>query len=527
MLAERDMKNKGKNRLRSLKIPGLLIRYTMILVLVCFSCTDRMITTNYYFDPASGNDANKGTSKSKPFRSLSRMAGLKLNPGDSILLKGGAVFGEALNLTCRGSRLLPIVIGKYGSGEKPLIAADGHHEAAVHIVNSEYFVLRDLEISNNAGKPVPGLHGVWIELSNYGTAHGIRIDNLFVHDVTGSCKREEKDGGHAILIQNYHEDSSDTLLSSFDGLVVENCHIKNCSRSGIIFWGNWIRSKWKPSTHVVIRNNLLDGVPGDGIVPVGCEGVLVEYNVMKNCPATLPVTEAADGIWPWSCDNAVVQFNVVSDHKSPVDAYGFDSDWNCNNSVFQYNLSFNNDGGFLLVCNSGGWTPDWSIGNNGTIARYNISINDGLRNYKLKENYFSPVIHCTGPIKNSILEKNLFCLFKKSDEKIDRTLISLTDWRGYPDSTFFRDNFIFTEEKYRAADPGKSTNTFFENNLYVGDMVTTEGFESSPGPFDMHFWYKGTDTNWNRLLQFVSDKTLIIDGKVMKVTDIIGADPRR
>jgi hypothetical protein len=217
------------------------------------------------------------------------------------------------------------VIGKYGSDERPLIAADGHHEAAVHIVNSEYFVLRDLEISNNAGKPVPGLHGVWIELSNYGTAHGIRIDNLFVHDVTGSCTREEKDGGHAILIQNYHEDSSDTLLSNFDGLVVENCHIKNCSRSGIIFWGNW----------------------------------------------------------------------------------------NCNNSVFQYNLSFNNDGGFLLVCNSGGWTPDWSIGNNGTIARYNISINDGLRNYKLKENYFSPVIHCTGPIKNSTLEK------------IDRTLISL------------------------------------------------------------------------------------------------------
>ena len=498
---------------------GLFICGVFLIV----SCSKQIKTTNYYFDPINGSDSNKGTSEKRPLRSLSKISALEIRPGDSILLKSGAEFSEEFNLTCRGSELMPVVIGKYGSSERPVLKGNGKHDAAIHILNSEYLVIRDLEISNDAGKPIPGLHGLWVELRNFGTAHGITIDNLFVHDVTGSCTRTEKDGGHAILIQNYHDDKPDTVLSCFDKLTIENCQIKSCSRSGIILWGNWIRSKWKPSTNVVIRNNILDGVPGDGIVPVGCDGVLVEYNVMKNCPGTLPVTEAADGIWPWSCDNALVQYNIVSDHKSPVDAYGFDSDWNSTNSVFQYNLSFNNDGGFLLLCNSGGWTPDWSIGNTGTRVKYNISINDGIRNYKLKEHYFSPVIHCCGPVKNSVIEKNLFILFKKPDKMIDRTLICLDDWKGYPDSTYFRGNFIVTEESYNTIILTKSTNTFVDNNLYVGKLSDPlHGFIKYTGTFDKGTWYGKDDGNWKKLIDFIKDKTVTISGKEMKVADIIG-----
>ena len=50
---------------------------------------------------------------------------------------------------------------------------------------------------------------------------------------------------------------------------------------------------------------------------------MIEYNVMKNCPKTLPESEACDGIWPWCSDNTVVQFNVVSDHKSIIDGYAY------------------------------------------------------------------------------------------------------------------------------------------------------------------------------------------------------------
>ena len=273
-------------------------------------------SVNYYFDPTMGDDSYAGTSPEKPFRNFSKIDDLSLKPGDSILLRSGAVFQDALYISCSGAPGKQIVLGKYGGNDRPWIKEDASRMQAVHIFNSEHVVIRDLEISNKGPDPVAGLNGLLVELENYGTAKDITIDSLFVHDVYGSVVREENDGGHAILLQNYDFESTDSVPSRFDGQLVQNCSIRNCQRSGIIMWGNWERKRWFPSLNVVIRNNLLDGVPGDGIVPVGCESPLVEYNVMKNCPHTLPPTEACDGIWPWSCDHAIVQYNIVSDHKS-------------------------------------------------------------------------------------------------------------------------------------------------------------------------------------------------------------------
>ena len=292
-----------------------------------------------------------------------------------------------------------------------------------------------------------------------------------------------------------------------------------------MMWGNWIRSKWNPSLNVVIRNNILDGVPGDGIVPVACDGPLVEYNVMMNCPPSLPPSEACDGIWPWSCDNAIVQFNVVSGHRSQVDGYAYDSDWNSTNTLIQYNLSYSNDGGFLLICNSGGWPGEWSIGNRGTRICYNISINDGLRDYIVEgeKEYFSPVIHITGPTSNTVIEENLFYILRKKNREIDRTLWSLTDWGGYPDSTVFLNNTIFVEEDYRAVDATRSTRNYFSDNRYTGPLSHPgKGFIPHTGDFNSHLWYDSTDTGWNTLVTFLSDKKISLQGKEISVLELIG-----
>jgi hypothetical protein len=220
---------------------------------------------------------------------------------------------------------------------------------------------------------------------------------------------------------------------------------------------------------------------------------------MKNCPFSLPPSEACDGIWPWSCDNAVIQYNIVCDHKSVVDGYGFDSDWNSTHSLFQYNLSYNNDGGFLLLCNSGGWSRDWSFGNEGTIVRYNVSINDGIRNYIPgdKKDYFSPVIHITGPTLNSRIEKNLFYIYKKTNPKTDKTIVTIDDWSGYADSTFFLNNFIYVEEPNLAINPTKSTHNFYENNQYIGDLkIPLHGFRKYEGSFNETMWKDAEDRNW-------------------------------
>lgn len=504
-----------------------------LLVLLLFSsifisCADKKRdTVNYYFDAVNGDDKNTGIKHDQPFKSLSTVKKLSLNPGDSILLRSGVVFEEQLYVTCKGDSANPIVIGKYGGDAKPHIKANGQYNDAVHVFNSEHIVIRDLEISNKGKDTIDGLNGLLVELLNYGTAKNIKIDNLFVHDVYGVLIRENKGGGNAIKLQNFHDEKIDTVSSRFDGVLIENCFIKDCQRNGINMWGNWIRSKWNPSLNVVIRNNILDGVPGDGIVPVACESPLVEYNVMRNCPATLPPSEACDGIWPWSCDNAVIQYNVVSDHKSQVDGYGFDADWNSNNSLFQYNLSYNNDGGFLLICNSGGWPEDWSIGNRGTVIRYNVSINDGLRNYIPKgakeKDYFSPVIHITGPTRNSLLEKNLFYVYKKPEPQIDKTIVSLDDWGGYPDSTFFINNYFFIEEPNLAIEATMSTNNFYKENFYVGDLKTpSSGFTVYNGQFNKSMWYEKSDKDMEKLVGFLKDKKIPVNGTLIPALDIIG-----
>lgn len=510
-----------------MKVEDIIKTGILSLALATVACTSNKVTTvNYYFDPDNGADTNTGTSTEQAFRSLSKISDLVLQSGDSVLLKSGALFTEPLFISCKGDSGRPVVIGKYGGDARPHIKGDGSQLQSVHVFNSEYLVIRDLEISNKGTIPVENLNGLFVELKGYGAAHDITIDNLFVHDVYGSLIKENG-AGNAIMIQNHDDADTISRSSHFDGLLVQNCHIKDCQRNGIIIWGNWVRKHWDPNKNVIVRNNLIEGVPGDGIVPTACESPLVEYNVMKDCPPTLPPTEACDGIWPWSCDNAIIQYNIVSDHKSHVDAYGFDSDWNSTNSLFRYNLSYNNDGGFILICNPGGWTPEWSVGNTGTVVQYNISINDGLRDYiqKDKKEHFSPVIHMTGPVKNTLIEKNLICVFKKPQQEIDKTILSLTDWYGYPDSTFFKNNFIYVEEPNRMTDLTKSTNTFFQGNLYIGDLKTPlNGFGRYDGSFAKAMWYDKEDKNWDRLLKFLSDKTIPLEGEEIPVLKIIGAD---
>lgn len=511
------------------KPQGLL---SLILLCMIFISCSKPMTTNYYFDPANGNDTNSGLSPTEAFKSLTKIKDITVNPGDSILLKSGSVFTEKLYFSGKGEAGKPVVIGKYGGEPMPHIKGNATELQMVHIFNSEHIVIRDIEISNKGEKIRPYLSGLLVELHNYGKAENITVDNLFIHDVYGSLikgeghEHEDAGGGQAMMLRNFKDDGTDSIPSYFDGLLVQYCLIKDSQRNGIIMWGNWIRKQWLPNLNVVIRNNVLDGVPGDGIVPTACDGAIVEYNIMKNCPRTLPATEACDGIWPFSSDNTIVQYNIVDGHKSQTDGYSYDSDYNSNNSQFRYNLSCNSEGGFLLLCNSGGWPEDWSAGNNGTVVEYNISINDGIRKHivtEKKTEHYSPVIHITGPTRNSKIEKNIFYVCKKELPAMDRRIVHSDDWRGYADSTFFRNNYIFVEEPNIAFDATKSTNNFIENNLYVGPLIHTgNGFKKYEGKFDKLMWYDAKDENWNKLVEFVKDKKVSLNGKEIPVLEIIG-----
>lgn len=438
-------------------------------VFLCTAAANRPISAaEFYVDSQTGSDDASGRTPETAWKSLAAVNDHVFEAGDRVLFKAGSRYQGQLKPQGSGSlfdgKPKPIVIDRYGDGPRPRIDGQGVMLATVHLFNVEYWEIHNLEITNTGEDRKPKRRGVLVEIEDFGTAHHIHLRDLFIHDVNGSLVKK-RGGGSAIKWQN----SGRKERSRFDGLLIEGCHLARCERNGINASGYTRRSDWYPSLNVVIRNNLLEQIPGDGIVPIGCDGAVVEHNVMRDCPRLLPEGEAAAGIWPWSSDNTVIQYNEVSDHKAPWDAQGFDSDWNCRNTLIQYNYSHDNEGGFLLICNNGGSKMPYNVGNIGTVVRYNISVNDGLRPTPTRQKgMFSPTFHISGPCRDTQIYNNLIHIPKKPNREIDRTLLKMDNWGGpWPENTAFWNNIFYTEEQ-TSYDDGEASGTVFDSNLYFG-----------------------------------------------------------
>lgn len=422
----------------------------------------------YYFDSEKGNDRNTGLSESRPKKSLPLVEPGKFGAGDRILLKRGSVFQGELRVTASGSAMYPLIISSYGEGEKARIEGLDSSMAAIHVYNAAYVQLKDLEIVNRGGERMPGRSGVRLEIDDFGEARGMLLSGLDVRDVNGSLVKAEG-GGAGILIIN----KGKKKVSVFHDLQIINNTIRRCERNGIIFSSEYYRrDNWHPGRGLIIRGNLIEEVPGDGIVPIGYDGALIEYNVMRKGTDLLPVGEAAAGIWPWSCDNTVIQFNEVSGHRAHWDGQGFDSDYNSRNTLIQYNYSHDNDGGFLLICDFGSEGHPYNQGNTGTTVRFNISVNDGIRKRKARNGQmFSPAIHLAGPVDSVLIHDNIIYLTEKEHPEADRTMVLADSWGGVPQRVRLVNNiFCSEEESEHRIDPASAMVEFADNRWYRGEL---------------------------------------------------------
>jgi len=341
------------------------------------------------------------------------------------------------------------------------------------LANQEYWEVNGLALTNKGPSPADFRYGVRVRAWDFGTMHHIHLKNLFVHDVNGSLIKKDRGEGHGIV----WETGGKSQPSRFDDLLIEGCRLLRTDRNGICGYSeNSDRTNWFPSLHVVIRNNLLEDIGGDGIKVWGCEGCLVEHNRLyrggQRCP------DYSAGIWPWSSDHTIIQFNEVSEFKGTRDGQAFDSDGNCRGTVFQYNYSHDNDGGFMLVCSSGTWKPLGMIPNSGTIVRYNISQNDRARTF-----------HISGPVQDLQIYNNVFFIGKD----LDIPVFLFTDWDGWSQGIQVANNIFYAEGKARYVSGmkknpdgtyqdtmgfGLSRNNLFEHNLYFGNHANAPRSES-------------------------------------------------
>jgi len=407
--------------------------------------------TAYFVDSARGADTNDGHSARRAWRSLNRVNAGVFGPGDHILLRAGSRWAGFLSPGGSGAAGRPITVGSYGNGPKPALDAGGTSLATVYLYNGEYWNIAGLDIANRAPARVPNLAGVQVRLENFGVARDIRLAGLDVHDVFGSNVKDEG-GGNGISCTS----GGSKLKTRYDGLVIENCRLTRTDRNGITMGAYYARPQWPLSTRVVIRGNTLTDIGGDGIVPIGCDGCLIEHNVLRG--GRMRALDYAAGIWPWSCDNTVVQFNEVSGMKGTMDGEGYDSDYNSRHTLFQYNYSHDNDGGFMLICDDGSQNPPWNIGNEGTVIRYNISRDDGLHTFNI-----------TGPCQNTQIYNNVFYVGKD----LNIPLVVSGNWGGgdkWPADTRFSNNVFYVEGKAHF-DFGGMKSVVFDHNAYWGAIA--------------------------------------------------------
>ncbi|NQU54566.1 MAG: right-handed parallel beta-helix repeat-containing protein [Bacteroidetes bacterium] len=448
----------------------------LLFVIVFFSCSNE---NSYYIDAKKGDDSNSGHSPKSAWVSLEKVNETIFQAGDEILFKAGGSWSGQVELKGSGTAEDPILINKYGVGVNPAINGKGEKLHTLLLHNIEYWEIRNLEITNTGKERATKRRGVIVSAEDFGDCHHIVLDSLEIHHVNGGLVKSNG-GGSAILWQN----SGDSVKTRFIDLQITNCHLHHCGRNGINSRGYTNRKDWHPSLEVVIRNNLLEQIPGDGIVPIGTDGAIIEHNVMRDCPDILSHKEAAAGIWPWSADNTIIQFNEVSGHKAKWDGQGFDSDWNCQNTIIQYNYSHDNYGGFLLVCNNGSNVhTDRNIGTTNTIVRYNVSLNDGIRPYETTQrSWFAPTMHISGPVENTQIYNNVFIIPEKPLKENDRTIVEMDNWGGpWPENTSLSNNLFYVNEKADFSFE-KDKNTSFTNNCFYGEFENLP--EDSAAIFD-------------------------------------------
>ncbi len=215
-------------------------------------------------------------------------------------------------------------------------------------------------------------------------------------------------------------------------------------------------ARWFPSRFVVIRDNVLEDIGGDGIVPRGTDGALIEHNIVRHAAARSGDYSA--GVWQWSTDNSLIQLNEAAFTHGILDGQGFDSDYNSRRTTFLYNFSHDNEGGFLLLCTPVKRDAVDNLGNEGTSVRLNVSYNDRERIFQI-----------AGASK-ALIERNVI---HAGDGEVQ--MVAATWWDGWSQGIEFRNNWFGTRGVARYG---------YETGRSNGHYVLGDGF---PSPLDLRF----------------------------------------
>ena len=423
----------------------------------------------YYLDAASGDDGRAGTSEALAWKTLAKVNAAICQPGDSILLKSGGSWTGQLSPKGSGADGRPIVVGRYGSGSKPRIAANGAAPSAVYLLNQAYWEIQDLEITNTGASPADR-RGIWIAGRDFGVIRHIRIRDCDVHDVNGDVKwigGDVADNLPGVTFETGWDDSkrsggivfetlqpgANPVKTRFEDILVEGCSIRDCSFGGIItkqwdgaaHWG--IRNSasdtvWLPHTQVVLRHNFLSQLN----TALGCNTIyltdvrngLIDGNVCAGAGTSAIEVNLSDSV--------VVQNNETYGtvrKANGADYNGIDADRGTTRITIQYNYMHDNGDG-LLLC-------QFPFGD--CVVRYNI-----LQNNTRYQMYLHSDSKAVASVYNNVLY---------NDKNSPKTAYGYGDFLA---AAYVLKNNIFMSTRSNA-DLTTGGGIVYDNNAYFGSSV--------------------------------------------------------
>lgn len=427
----------------------------------------------YYVDSINGNDSNNGTSTSTAWKTFTKVNSTTFKPGDQILLKSDCSWNEMLNPKGSGDKGNPIIIDMYGTGSKPIINGNGIEfpNAPIKLSNQSYFEIKNIEITNDASSN-GNRAGVLIRSDNKTINNSIHLSNLYIHNVKGDLSNTSGKLTGGIII-----DSFGALGTKYDDILIQNCSIKTCDGSGInvgFIDDSANANSDYYNTNVIVKNNTIDDISGDGILIYHSSAPVVEYNMISNNNSK-PYNNVASNnekqfntgyssaIYSWSCNEALIQYNEIYGENIKSESQEGGTAFNLagynHNNVIQYNYSHDNKGGFIAI---GGQTGDAS---NGSIIRYNISQND---NHNTFDFY--------GASKDTFIYNNT--IYIKSDMNVNiynfRSNDSLKDTETKWHENCYNYNNIYYNLGSGDYILGSSIKTIFDYNVFYGNHPANE-----------------------------------------------------
>jgi parallel beta helix pectate lyase-like protein len=412
--------------------------------------------TTYHLDAESGSDENAGTRKESAWKTLRRVNTTRFAPGDRLLIKAGTTYHGRLWPKGSGTRGNPIIIDRFGDGPRPAIHAEGESSEALLLDNQRSWHIKNLELTNTGDGPEMFRYGVNIIAEDFANAGDIKLVNLFIHDVNGSTK-PGLGRGAGITWRN----QGTNIPTSFNGILIEHCTLKDIARDGIAGENSLTdRRGWTPNQNIVIRENVIENVQGDGIRLTGSDNAIIEYNQVIR--AGLAQDGLAGGIHVTNSDGTLVQYNVVSQTQGKANA-AMRSGTNSRDNTFQFNYSFDNAGPLAIIEAE---PPSAQASPNvGTAVRYNIGQNDG------------GAFRIIGPVHGTRLHNNTVYTPPGSQT----VSISLSDRSGPPTDTTLANNLFYVQGQATIVfDPAvEDSEVHYLSNAYFGPQPLPEA-ETDP-----------------------------------------------